>query len=211
MKRSEMMKKSKEEQSDMDLSVSKPTTLDLRGRQSVRATFKLSEACINAISILAAQLGIKQKSVFDHLMEDDQVLKTMARELENTEFDRHDRIQKTFVISRRSLSFLDVISSEYNAPRDALVEYSVRRLLPIIDRERKKHEKRKELLTEISNHYQRGQKLLSQAEAILGKDDLIVNKLQTAMAVYKHALEDISNFIEKGKIIEKFQPEYEEG
>ncbi|MGD8262746.1 MAG: hypothetical protein PVG08_13055 [Desulfobacterales bacterium] len=205
------MKKSKEKQSDMDLSVSKPTTLDLRGRQSVRATFKLSEACIDAISILAAQLGIKQKSVFDHLMEDDQVLKTMARELENTEFDRHDRIQKTFVISRRSLFFLDVISSEYNAPRDALVEYSVRRLLPIIDRERKKHEKRKELLTEISNHYQRGEKLLSQAEAMLGKDDLIVNKLQTAMAVHQHALEDISNFIKKGKIIEKFQPKYEVG
>jgi hypothetical protein len=205
------MKKSKEKQSDMDLSVSKPTTLDLRGRQSVRATFKLSEACIDAISILAAQLGIKQKSVFDHLMEDDQVLKTMARELENTEFDRHDRIQKTFVISRRSLFFLDVISSEYNAPRDALVEYSVRRLLPIIDRERKKHEKRKELLTEISNHYQRGEKLLSQAEAMLGKDDLIVNKLQTAMAVHQHALEDISNFIKKGKIIEKFQPKYKVG
>jgi hypothetical protein len=205
------VKKSKEKQSDMDLSVSKPTTLDLRGRQSVRATFKLSEACIDAISILAAQLGIKQKSVFDHLMEDDQVLKTMARELENTEFDRHDRIQKTFVISRRSLFFLDVISSEYNAPRDALVEYSVRRLLPIIDRERKKHEKRKELLTEISNHYQRGEKLLSQAEAMLGKDDLIVNKLQTAMAVHQHALEDISNFIKKGKIIEKFQPKYEVG
>jgi hypothetical protein len=144
-------------------------------------------------------------------MEDDQVLKTMARELENTEFDRHDRIQKTFVISRRSLFFLDVISSEYNAPRDALVEYSVRRLLPIIDRERKKHEKRKELLTEISNHYQRGEKLLSQAEAMLGKDDLIVNKLQTAMAVHQHALEDISNFIKKGKIIEKFQPKYEVG
>ena len=44
----------------------KPTTLDLRGRQSVRATFRLSEACIDAISILSAQLGIKQKSVFDH-------------------------------------------------------------------------------------------------------------------------------------------------
>jgi hypothetical protein len=53
--------------------------------------------------------------------------------------------------------------------------------------------------------------LLSQAEAMLGKDDLIVNKLQTAMAVHQHALEDISNFIKKGKIIEKFQPKYEVG
>ena len=201
------MKKTEENQIDMSISVSKPSALDLRGRQSVRATFRLSEDCIDAISILSAQLGIKQKSVFDHLLEDAQVLKNMASELENTEFDRHERIQKTFVISRRSLSFLDSISSKHNAPRDALVEYSVRRLLPIIARERKKHEKRKELLATISNHFAKGEKLLSKAEELLGMDDPIVNKLQTTMSVYKNALDDIATFIEKGKIIEKFHPE----
>lgn len=201
------MKKNKEKQLDMSIFVLKTSTLDLRGRQSVRATFRLSEACIDAISILSTQLGIKQKSVFDHLMEDAQVLKNVARELENNEFDRHERIQKTFVISRRSLSFLDMVSSEYNAPRDALVEYSIRRLLPIIANERKKHEKRKELLSEISNHFAKGEKLLSKAEEMLGTDDLIIDKLETAMAVYKNALNDIVNFIDRGKIIEEFHPE----
>ena len=201
------MKKKQENQMDMDASVPKPTTLDLRGRQSVRATFRLSEACIDAISILSAQLGIKQKSVFDHLMEDAQVLKNVARELEDTKFDSHVRIQKTFVISRRSLSFLDMISSEHNAPRDALVEYSVRRLLPIIAHEREKHEKRKELLTEISNHFAKGEELLLKAEETLGSDDLIVNKLQTAISAYENALDVIVSFIERGKIAEKFQPE----
>jgi len=200
------MKKNEENQLDIEISVSNASTLDLMGRQSVRATFRLSEACIDAISILSAQLGIKQKSVFDHLMEDARILKQMARELENTEFDRHERIQKTFVISRRSLSFLDTVSSEFDAPRDALVEYSVRRLLPIIANERKKHEKRKELLGEISNHFAKGEKLLSKAEGVLGTDDPIVNKLKMAMAVYKNAFDDIASFIDKGKIIEKFQP-----
>ena len=201
------MEKNKGKQKDGEISLLKPTTLDLRGRQSVRATFRLSEACIDAISILSAQLGIKQKSVFDHLMEDAQILKHMASELENTEFDRHERVQKTFVISRRSLSFLDMISSEYNAPRDALVENSIRRLLPIIAKERKKHVKRKELFTTISSHYAEGKKLLSKAEEMLGIDDPIANKLQTAMSVYKNVLDDIANFIEKGKIMEKFRPE----
>ena len=150
------MKKNKEKQWDIEFSLSNPSAMDLRGRQSVRATFRLSEACIDAITILSAQLGIKQKSVFDHLMEDAQVLKDMARELENIEIDPHERIQKTFVISRRSLSFLDSISSEYDAPRDVLVEYSVRRLLPIIAKERKRHEKRKELLADISDHFSEG-------------------------------------------------------
>ena len=201
------MKKNKKTQSDMGISISNPSTMALRGRQSVRATFRLSEGCIDAISVLAAQLGIKQKSIFDHLMEDAQILKDMASELENSEFDRHERIQKTYVISRRSLSFLDTVSSEYDAPRDALVETSVRRLLPIIANERKKHEKRKVILTEISNHFEKGRKLLSKAEEMLGTDDQIVNNLKTAMSVYENVLNDISGFIERGKIIEKFQPE----
>jgi hypothetical protein len=62
------VKKNKEKQWDIELSLSNPSSLDLRGRQSVRATFRLSEACIDAITVLSAQLGIKQKSVFDHLM-----------------------------------------------------------------------------------------------------------------------------------------------
>ena len=201
------MNKDKEKQWDIKLSVSKPSAMDLRGRQSVRATFRLSEACIDAITILSAQLGIKQKSVFDHLMEDAQVIKNMARELANIELDRHERIQKTFVISRRSLSYLDSISNKYDAPRDALVEYSVRRLLPIIAKERKRHEKRKELLAEISNHFEEGENLLSKADEILGTDDPVVNKLATAMSVYKNAFNDIANFIDRGKIIEEFQLE----
>jgi hypothetical protein len=205
------MKKTKEKQFDRDISEFRPTTLELRGHQSVRATFRLSEACIDAISILSAQLGIKQKSVFDHLMEDARALKNIAEELENIEenieFDRYDRIQKTFVISRRSLSFLDMISSEYDTPRDALVEYSVRRLLPIIANERKKHEKRKELLDQISNHFKSGNMLLSKAKEALDRDDPIVHKLETAMSVYETALNDITSFIERGKIIEEFQIE----
>ena len=199
------MKKNEELQMDTNFHLPDPTRMDLRGRQSVRATFRLSEACIDAINILSAQLGIKQKSVFDHLMEDVQVLKEMASELENIEMDRHNRIQKTFVISRRSLSFLDSISNEYDAPRDALVEYSVRRLMPIIASERKRHEKRKELLAEISNHFKEGKQLLSRADEMLGADDTVVNKLKTAMSVYKNALGDIASFIERGKIIEEFQ------
>lgn len=198
------MKNTQEKQTDKSMSPKNPSTKDLRGQQSVRATFRLSEACINAISILSAHLGIKQKSVIDHLMEDAQVLKDMARELHNTDIDQHERIQKTFVISRRSLSYLDKISSEHNAHRDALMEHSVRRLFPIVANERIKHEKRKELLAEISNHFAKGEKILSKADEMVGKNDPVVNKLKTVMDAYRNALDDIGGFIEKGKLIEKF-------
>ena len=87
------------------------------------------------------------------------------------------------------------------------MEYSIRRLLPIIARERKKHEIRKDLLTEISDQVSKGEKLLSRAEEMLGTDDPIVNRLETAMSVYKNASDDIAGFIDRGKIIEEFKPE----
>ena len=201
------MSNNKSYQLDINHSVSRPTASDLRGHQSVRATFRLSEACIDAITILAAQLGIKQKSVFDHLLEDDQALKSMARELENTEVDRQNGIQKTFVISRRSSNYLDTIASKYNASRDALVEHSIRRLMPVIENERIKHAKRKELYGEFADHLIKGEKILSKAEDLVGHNDILVNKLGSAMTAYRHALVDVESFIKRGKLIEKFKDE----
>ena len=154
-----MKKESKHEQTQ-DLSLPRTTTSDLRGRQSVRATFRLTAGCIDAISIVAAQLGIKQKSLFDHLVEDSRSLNTIAREIQNIKLNIPGRIQKTFVISRRSLLSLDKVSKNFNAPRDVLVELSVKRLLPIIAKEREKHHKRKQTFADIARHFKAGIKLL---------------------------------------------------
>jgi hypothetical protein len=189
------------------ISLPKTFTSDLRGRQSVRATFKLSEGCIEAISIVAAHLGIKQKSLFDHLVEDARFLKSIAREIQNIKLTRQGRVQKTFVISRRSLLSLENISKNFNAPRDALVELSVQRLLPIIAKEREKHEKRKKMLNEIARHLEEGERLLNKTKEIFGEEDTIVQKLESVMTVYDNAYHHIASFIEKGKIIEEFHPE----
>jgi hypothetical protein len=185
----------------------KTFTSDLRGRQSVRATFKLSEGCIEAISIVATQLRIKQKSLFDHLVEDDRILKSIAREVQNVELSKQGRIQKTFVISRRSLLSLENISKNFNAPRDALVELSVQRLLPIIAKEREKHKERKKMLNLIAEHVKEGERLLNNAKAAFGIDDTISQKMEYVMTVYENAYHQMASFVEKGKIIEEFQPE----
>lgn len=197
------------DKNDQTKVISLPNTFtsDLRGRQSVRATFKLSEGCIEAISIVAAHLGIKQKSLFDHLVEDARSLKSIAREIQNLKLTKQGRIQKTFVISRRSLLSLENVSKDFNAPRDALVEFSVQRLLPIIAKEREKHEKRKKMLNEIAKHLEEGERLLSNAKEIFGVEDTICQKLESVMTVYENAYHHIASFIEKGKIIEEFQPE----
>ena len=190
------------------LSLPGTSTADLRGRQSVRATFRLTEGCIDAISIVAAHLGIKQKSLFDHLVEDTGSLRSIAREIQRIKLSKHGRIQKTFVISRRSLSSLDIVSKNFDTPRDALVEFSVQRLLPIIAKERAKHDKRKEMLVEIGAHYRKGQNLLKKIGGLLGPDDPIYHKLGSVMAVYENAHGNIESFIERGRIIEEFQEDF---
>lgn len=180
---------------------------DLRGRQSVRATFKLSDHCIEAISIIAAQMGIKQKSLFDHLFSDTQTLNEIARRISNARLEITNRVQKTFVISRGALISLEDAAKVFNAPRDALIEIAVKQLLPIIIDERKRHTKRKAVIARVQKHLQVGRKLLQEAVQALGEDDPLTDRLNSAMGVYENAFKHMSAFIEKSEGIEHFEPE----
>lgn len=179
----------------------------LRGRQSVRATFKLTDTCIEAIGIVAAQLGIKQKSLFDHLFTDTQTLRDIADKVRNARLESNHRIQKTFVISRGALMSLEDIARSFNAPRDALIEISVQRLLPMIAEQRRRHATRKTIFSRIQKHLEAGRKLLSEAYAELGEEDLLTDRLTAAMAMYESAFKHMSAFIEKNEGIETFEPE----
>jgi len=181
-----------------------PSPEDLRGRQSVRATFKLSVKAIEAMSIVAVHLGIKQKSLFDHLIDDVRSLRMIAREIESERFSTLSRIQKTFVISRKTLSCLDETSKRFNAPRDALVEYSIQRLMPVITRERDKHRKRIEILNDMSAYLENGLRILQKSKTLLGEDDPVFIRFESAMRTLVNTQHNIEAFVEKGKIIEDF-------
>ena len=198
-----MAKKSKNS-TFQDITLPLPSPADLRGRQSVRATFKLSARAIDVLSIVATQLGIKQKSLFDHLIEDAQSLNLIANEIEDEVFDALDRVQKTFVVSRRTLSCLEQTSRQFNAPRDALVEYSIQRLLPVIKKERERHRKRKMILNDINAHLAQGLKILQKAQSLLGEDDPVYARFETAMHSLVNSQSHIENYVKKGSVIEDF-------
>jgi hypothetical protein len=185
-------------------SLPQPTALDLRGRQSVRATFKLSPGAIEALSVVAAHLGIKQKSIFDHLIEDAQSLMQIADKIDHEFFKDVKRVQKTFVISRNSLTSLEKAARKANASRDALVEVSIQRLLPIIARERQKHETRKEILNQINRFLEKGVELLTEFKTDLGDDDPTTNHFKSAIKALASAQNEISAFVRRGDIIENF-------
>jgi len=180
------------------------TASALRSRQSVRATFKLTPQSIEVISIVSIHLGIKQKSLFDHLIEDSRALNAVVGEIDPGDLMSKHRIQKTYVISRKSLFSLENISKELNLPRDVLVEYSIQRLLPVITVEKEKHKRRVEIFAELSEHFKRGVVILRKCENTLERDDPVYDKLEKLMAGYENIYNEIGSVIKKGEIIENY-------
>jgi predicted transcriptional regulator len=164
----------------------------------------LSERAIEALSIVSYHLGIKQKSLFDHLLEDMEALNLIAERFKSEEFNQPNRTQKTFVLSRRTLSSLDRVAKSFDTPRDALVEYSIQRLLPVIAKEREKHQLRQEVFSNMTHYLNEGEKILTNARELLGNEDPVYNRLESALTVLLNAYNDIRSFVEKGKLIETF-------
>lgn len=185
------------------LQYSEEATADLRGRQSVRTTFKLSERSIGALSILAGQLGIKQKSLFDHLIEDTQALQMIASEFVNVG-PAAQRVAKTYVISRKTLESLERVSEKYNTPRDALVEYSIERILPLLVREKEKHIKRKILMEELNEYLRQGTAILARAENDLGPDDPMFVQILGMIRSVTSCCRELEQCVVRGNKIENF-------
>lgn len=195
------MEKSKK--SILSIEFSTESTQELLGRQSVRTTFKLSERSIDALSILASQLGIKQKSLFDHLIDDDSALQVVAEEAEKYEVPEQ-RVPKTYVISRRTLKNLEKFSNEYQAPRDALVELSIERILPLITREKKKHQNRKKIFAKMQSLLKDSHELYDMAMNDLDQDDPIYRKIEQMTKAINNCHDEVQSCVKRGQKIERF-------
>lgn len=182
---------------------SKESTASLRGKQSVRTTFKLSERSIQALSILACQMGIKQKSLFDHLIDDISSLRAIAKEFEAYR-QEETRVAKTYVVSRRTLENLEKVSKNFATPRDALVEFSIERIIPLIAEEKVKHARRKKMHSQMANLMEMGKQVLTDADEYFDEDDPVFIKYLHAMKVLNNSCRDVEMFLERGRKVEDF-------
>jgi len=177
---------------------------DLRGKQSVRATFKLSQKAIDAIGLLSVHMGIKQKSLFDYIIEDVEALDALAQTIKIGNFKEIPRRQKTYVLSRRTIEALESISETYGMPRDALVEYSIKKLEALISSEKLRHAKRKSFQKEFQNHFKKGKVLYEKAVANLGEDDPFCRRIKKAILACHTTEAELAGFLEKSKVLEDF-------
>lgn len=181
-----------------------PSMFDLRGKQSVRATFKLSQKAIDSIGLVAIHMGIKQKSLFDHIIEDYTALDQLARTIRVRQFKKIPRKQKTFVLSRKTIEALTAISQTYNMPRDALVEYSIQKLGTVIQAEKLRHKERKKLAAQMTDHFQTGEVLYHNAVKTLGADDPFCRRLEKVMVTTRKTHSEVDDFLKKSKVLEDF-------
>jgi hypothetical protein len=129
----------------------------------------------------------------------------IAREIDTASLKDLERVQKTYVISRKTLKSIEKTAKKANASRDALVEMSIQRLMPIISRERERHGIRKRILNDMGDFLDRGLKLLAEFETDLGNDDPTTVKFKNAIEALASAENEISAFVDKGEMIEKFE------
>ncbi len=182
-----------------------PTALSaetLKGRQSVRATFRLPDEIIALLGLAASQLGLKQKSIFDQLFEDDQALEKAAARARDCKALKNGRRPKTFVLSKKSLLSLNIISQHENVPRDLIVEFSIQRLLPVINAEQEKHQKREKVYDETIKHLRQGQIILHRAAGRLGEKDQLYEIFQGIVNQYEERFREMNGIIEKGREME---------
>jgi hypothetical protein len=177
----------------------------LRGKQSVRVTFRLRAETIALLSMAAHQLGIKQKTLFDQLAEDQEILTRVVYEARKYSIDADEKVQKTFVISRNSLTALKNIAKMSNISRDLLVELSINRLRPVIIAEQEKQKRWKILLEKMEDLVNHGQLTLNEASRLLIEEDQMFQRIRGLVNALEKGCREIHQLIEKGNKIAGFK------
>ena len=186
------------EQADFEVSLER-----LRGRQSVRTTFRLPEDIIVLLAIVAGQFGLQQKALLDQLIDNAEFMKIPADKVRREYQGRRSYRPKTFVLSKRSLHVLEKISRERRIPRDALVAAVIQQLLPIIRAEREKQRKRQEIYGDLVSCLRYGRKLLAKSEKYLGRDDLACDMIGKMVRLGEDCVEKMEEIIERGRNMEE--------
>lgn len=175
----------------------------LRGRQSVRTTFRLPEGVIVLLGIVAGQFGLQQKALLDQLIDNAEFMQLPDDGAGKDLREKQPVRTKTFVLSKRSLYILEKVSRERRIPRDALVAAVIQQLMPIIRAEREKQRKRQEIYGDMAAYLRYGQNLLAKSENSLGKDDQIHAMIARMVRLGEEGVAKMAEIIDRGRNMEE--------
>ena len=145
--------------------------------------------------------------MFDYLLEDSDSLIAIARSNPRKNIEKKSRIQKTFVISKKSLSSLENLLSKVDASRNDLVEYAIQRLLSILLKERSQQKNREMALAQIAQHFEQSQELMHEIAKSIGNDDPLYEYFWEVIEAYRNAFDKMEKLVQQGKRISKLRME----
>lgn len=175
----------------------------LRGRQSVRTTFRLPEEVIVLLSLVAGQFGLQQKALLDQLIDGAELMKIPEDQVRDNFQERQPFRPKTFVVSKRSLQILEKVSRERRIPRDALVAAIIQQLMPVIRAEREKQRRRQEIYENLTSYLRYGHELLAETERYLGRDDQVYEMIARMVGLGEDCVAKMEEMIARGRNMEE--------
>jgi hypothetical protein len=96
------------------------------------------------------------------------------------------------------------MAENHKASRDALVEFSIQRLKPVIEQEKGKQESRKKIAFKVRSSLEAQKQLLCEAHRLLGEEDPVCEQLSHAVDRFESAYKSIKTFVRKGEKISDF-------
>jgi hypothetical protein len=196
-----MAKKTKQNLEEKTL----PIDINYTDRQSVRTSFRLSEAGKDALKWLAKHHGITAKDVFDKFCQDSviEIYADMASKTRDDQTPPKKSVRKTLVISKGALKTLNDFSTKNQIPRDELVDSSLI-FLQLVTKEvlKKEQENNPRALEIISEFITQADSVEEKLTEILVSYSPIVDRFGSVMVILENLRSAIKSNLEDGTPID---------
>lgn len=155
-----------------------------RKQPVIHSTFRLSQEAHDAIKYIADLLEIKNAEIFDRLLDFFEGFETSKKPVSLTETnEKIERIRKTYVVKKETLSKLSKLASDKKATRDLLIERTALAFENLVNGSLSDRKERyRNVLEKIINPFwHKAEHILSELEKELGSDDPISKRFSYAM------------------------------
>ena len=170
-------------------------------QKSTRTTFNLNKKTYEAMNLLCANYGMKQRELIDDIVVHNaysivatpELLSIIPKGEDNNQSDDYER--KTFVLSKTSLKKLNELSKDTGIHRDRLFNVAVWLQMVALDDRNAKHQKAFEILEGLSHHISDIEK---KCAALLGDDDPISQRIGIVAIILDNLLMAIDAELNRG-------------
>lgn len=170
-----------------------------RKQPVIHSTFRLSQEGHKAIRTISKGLGIKNAEVFDKLL----VVEEWATSRESISLTKNnEKIRKTYIVKKDTLSKLSTIANDKEVSRDVLVERIARAFEIIFVETVAERDKRYRKVLEqiIKPLFEVVDSKCGEVENELGHDDPVAIEFRSVAYTLYQAINNIEEHIENGTL-----------